>query len=256
MKFHHLSREEVKRANQLVYNRKLVQEYEQNPSIFEANRQQEIKNILRKISEKTLGGNFLDIGSGTGNLIRLGQHYFQVIVGMDLATKLVRQSKQLSPDLNLIVADADYPPFKNNTFNCVALYGTLHHLFDPAQTLRKSYYLLKPNGYLYTDHDPNYFFSRFYHLYYRIRYYNQAGFGSSEEEIAEFHHTQTNGINPELLKRELVKIGFQDVKICYRHTSNSHLSWLSRFFLVILQIFSYLIPLKSFYTHFYLIARK
>lgn len=256
MKFHHLSREEVKRTNQLVYNRKSVREYEKNPSIFEAGRQQEIKNTLKEISAKTHSGNFLDIGSGTGNLIKLGKDYFQLVIGMDMATELVKQTKQLNPGLNLIVADADYPPFKNNTFNCVAFYGTLHHLFEPAQTLRNSYDLLKPNGYLYTDHDPNYFFNRFYHLYYSIRYYKQAGFGSSEEEIAEFHHTQTNGINPELLKQDLAKIGFQNVNIYYRQTSNPRLSRLSLFFLVILKIFSYLIPLRSFYTHFYLIARK
>lgn len=256
MKFHHLSRQEVKRTNQLVYNRKTVQEYEQNPSIFEAGRQEEIRNVLKEISTATKGGRFLDIGSGTGNVIKLAREYFRVAIGMDIAPELLKQTKKLNPELNLLVADADYPPFKDNTFECVSFYGTLHHLFEPAETLEKSYYLLKPDGYLYTDHDPNYFFSRFYHLYYSIRYYKHTGFGSDEEEIAEFHHTQTKGLNPELLRQELLKAGFQNVEIHYRQTSNPNLSWLAQFFLVILRIFSYVIPLRSFYTHFYLIARK
>jgi ubiquinone/menaquinone biosynthesis C-methylase UbiE len=256
MKFRNLSYEQIKRANRLVYDKKDINEYEQNPSIFEPSRQEQIKSILAKISQKTGRDKLLDIGCGTGNIIKLGKDYFRFVIGMDSSINLLRQVKERNPELNLIVADADYPPFKNNTFDCITLYGTLHHLFNPAMTLVKTAPLLKTKGYLYTDHDPSYFFNRFYHLYYRFRYHNKPGFGSPEEEIAEFHNTQTSGINPELVKNKLYAAGFNEVKIHYRHTTNHGLSLLSRFFLVLVKLFSYVIPLRSFYTHFYLIARK
>ena len=258
----------IKKANREVYNTKSAEQYNQDhPSIFEANRQETIKDILNQISQKTsggtpphqnigCGGKFLDVGCGTGNLIKKGSAYFQTAIGMDAAINLLKQVKQTNPNLNLITADADYPPFKKGSFDCISLYGTLHHLFNPAQTIAVISSLLKPGGYLYTDHDPNYFFGRFYHLYYRLRHRNQPGFGSEQEELAEFHNTQTGGINPESLKAKLLHSGFQDVQVNYRHTTNPSLPILERLGLLMLKASSHLMPLKSFYTHFYIIGRR
>ncbi|MFH0889362.1 MAG: GNAT family N-acetyltransferase [Planctomycetota bacterium] len=244
----------VKKANRTVYNTKSVKQYDKNPSIFESSRQENIKSILNKISKKAGDDRFLDIGCGTGNIIKIGINYFRTVIGIDMADNLLKQVKQLQPEMNLIVADADYPPFKNNTFNCITLYGTMHHLFKPAETLLRISSLLKSGGILYTDHDPNYFFNRFYHLYYSLRYKHQHGFDSKEEDMAEFHHTRTAGINPELLKKVLLDNGFQDVQIYYRHTTNTSLKLPSRLVLYFLKIISRILPLRSLYTHFYLIA--
>ena len=260
---------DVKQANRSVYNAATVKQYERNPSIFEASRQEAIKNIITFISAKTPSpgqGKLLDIGCGTGNLVKIAHNHFQTVIGMDTAVNLLKQVKQANPNMNpapasrswvnLITADADYPPFKNHTFDCVSLYGTLHHLFNPAQTLAGISSLLKPGGYLYTDHDPNYFFNRFYHLYYRLRHRNRPGFGSEQTEIAEFHNTQTGGINAESLKQKLLQSGFQDVQIHYRHTTNPSLPMLERLGLLFLKASARLMPLKSFYTHFYIIGKR
>lgn len=256
-------RNTIKQANRSVYNAKTVKQYERNPSIFEASRQEAIKNIINFISAKTSGGlpagrhgKFLDIGCGTGNLVKIGNNYFQTVIGMDMAVNLLKQVKQANPEISLITADADYPPFKKNTFDCISLYGALHHLFNPSKTIAGISSLLKPGGYLYTDHDPNYFFGRFYRFYYRLRHRNRPGFGSKEEETAEFHNTRTGGINPKTLKEKLLNSGFQDVSVHYRHTTNPSLPMLERLCLLLLKASSRLVPLKSFYTHFYLIGRR
>lgn len=255
MKIPYLTAKAVRQANQKVYNRKTVEAYESNPSIFEHSRQQAIRNILSKLL--TPGSQlFLDIGCGTGNILRIARDYFRVVIGVDIATELLKKTKQCYPDLTFIAADAARLPFLSSTFDVVSLYGTLHHFYDTKPILRAIYSLLKPNGFLYTDHDPNYFFQRFYQFYYRHRWRHQPGFGSIEEEIAEYAHTQQAGINPEQLSRELLKIGFREVKIYYRHTSNPNLSLIEKIGLSFLKILSSIIPWKSFYTHFYLIAQK
>jgi len=246
----------IKKANRSIYNTKTVGQYEQNPSIFESTRQKSINDIIKQISQDTPNGKFLDIGCGTGNLTKTGINYFKTVIGMDMAINLLKQVKKANPGMNLITADADYPPFKKNTFDCISLYGTLHHLFNPGQTLASISSLIKPNGYLYTDHDPNYFFGRFYHFYYRLRHRNQPGFSSEQEEIAEFHNAKTSGINPESVKRKLLNSGLQNVKVNYRHTTNPSLSTIERIALFIIKASARLIPLKSFYTHFYLIGRR
>mgnify|MGYP001589363332 CR=1 FL=1 len=246
----------VKHANRSIYNAKTVEQYDQNPSIFEPTRQAEIKNIITFISAKTSGGTFLDIGCGTGNVLRIARQHFGLALGVDIAEKFLKEVKKLHPELDLIAADSNRLPFKNKAFDCISLYGTLHHLFDPAKTLGRITSLLKTGGYLYTDHDPNYFFGRFYHLYYRLRHHHQPGFGSRQEEMAEFHNTQTGGINPESLKAKLLHSGFQDVQVHYRHTSNPSLPMLERLGLALLKTSAHLAPLKSFYTHFYIIGRR
>lgn len=256
----------IKTVNREVYNAKTVAQYEENPSIFEPARQAGIKNIITFISAKIsagtpshqnpwCGGKFLDIGCGTGNVLKIARHHFGLAIGVDIAEKFLRQVKKLHPELDLIAADSNRLPFKNNAFNCISLYGALHHLFDPARTLGRISPLLKPNGYLYTDHDPNYFFNRFYHLYYRLKH-RSPGFGSRQEELAEFHNTQTGGINPESLKKRLLNSGFQDIQVHYRHTTNPSLPMLERLGLALLKASSRLIPLKSFHTHFYIIGKR
>jgi len=256
----------IKTANRAVYNAKTVAQYEENPSIFEPARQAGIKNIITFISAKIsagtpshqnpwCGGKFLDIGCGTGNVLKIARHHFGLAIGVDIAEKFLRQVKKLHPELDLIAADSNRLPFKNNAFNCISLYGALHHLFDPARTLGRISPLLKPNGYLYTDHDPNYFFNRFYHLYYRLKH-RSPGFGSRQEELAEFHNTQTGGINPESLKKRLLNSGFQDIQVHYRHTTNPSLPRLERLGLALLKASARLAPLKSFYTHFYIIGKR
>jgi hypothetical protein len=89
-----------------------------------------------------------------------------------------------------------------------------------------------------------------------VCYRGKPVFDSPQEELAEFHHTQTSGLNPETMKNTMEQAGFQKVMITYRHTTNPKLSLVYRFFLLFLKILSYILPLKSFYTHFYLIARK
>ncbi|MBI5778134.1 MAG: GNAT family N-acetyltransferase [Planctomycetes bacterium] len=266
----------IKTANRAVYNAKSVEQYEQNPSIFEAGRQETVKNIIARIAKQTsggtpphqnnlpdyavqtdwCGGKFLDIGCGTGNLVKKGSGYFPTAIGMDMAVNLLKHVKKANPEINLVVADADYPPFKNNTFDCVTLYAALHHLFNPVKTMGGVSPLVKPGGYLYTDHDPNYFFGRFYRFYYRLRYRGQPGFDTENEETAEFHNTKTGGINPESLKAKLLNNGFRDVQINYRHTSNPSLPLLARLGLLMLKASARIVPLKSFYTHFYIIGRR
>ncbi|MEW6027159.1 MAG: GNAT family N-acetyltransferase, partial [Planctomycetota bacterium] len=245
----------VKQANRAVYNVKTVEQYEANPSIFEPERQAEIKNIITFISAKTGKGIFLDVGCGTGNVLKIARSHFGLTIGVDIAEKLLKEVRKLHPELDLIAADSSRLPFKNSVFDCVSLYGTLHHLFDPSETLGRITALLKAYGYLYTDHDPNWFFGRFYHLYYRLRH-RSPGFGSKQEEMAEFHNTRTGGINPELLKKGLLTAGFRDVRVRYRHTTNPTLPVLERLGLLLLKTLSRLMPLKCLYTHFYLICRR
>ena len=160
------------------------------------------------------------------------------------------------PECFLIASDAENIPIESEAFNCVSCYAMLHHLLKHEKILGECYRILKPGGTLYTDHDPNYFLNRFYHIFYKIRYRNQPGFGSDLEELAEYHNSYSSGINPNQLKKILTKIGFSEVKIIYRMTDKANWTGIMKFIIPILKGLGKIIPAKSFFTHFAIIAIK
>lgn len=251
-----ITSETVKRANLEVYNRKVLEGYQENRSIFNPHRQQAIQAILRGLRERVGGGNYLDIGCGTGNLLNLARAFFEKPVGLDLARRLLAQVRRRSPNLVLAAGESERLPFQGNSFNVISLYAVLHHILDPSLTFQEAFRCLKTGGFLYTDHDPNYFFNRFYHIFYKLRHRSRPGFGSELEEIAEYHNTKRGGLNPDQLAGTLGEIGFRKVEVHYRLTDNEDLPFPALLSLRMMRWLSRLIPSRSLFTHFWIVAQK
>jgi ubiquinone/menaquinone biosynthesis C-methylase UbiE len=251
-----VSARQVKRANLSVYNRKTPESYEVNRSIFNPRRQGAIRQVLGSLAEKTGGGRILDLGCGTGNLLRLAQPIYRECYGLDLAWRLLALSRDANTGFRLASGESDRLPFHDGAFDVISLYAVLHHLLLSRPTFEEAFRCLRPGGWLYTDHDPNHFFSRFYHVYYRLRHRRRPGFGSEAEELAEYHNTQGGGLNPERLRAELLAIGFREVEVHYRNTDNRGLPVLVRLAVLAMRGASKVAPLRSLHTHFWLIARK
>lgn len=241
-------------ANRRVFDAKDFDQYESNPSIFEASRQAEIEHVLANAS---LGHDrMIDVGCGTGNVLRLAQKYFARCWGIDLSPKLLAELHRRQPELGLSSARADLLPFRSDDFDLLSMYGVLHHLVDHKSVFEECHRILKPGGVLYADHDPNYFFGRFYHLYYRMRHLNRPGFGTEDAEMSEWHHTRTGGLNPFALRELLLRAGFREVDVNFRITTNPALSLPFRVIRSMMRAVTKIYPFKSLYTHFWILARK
>ena len=247
---------QVREANRAVYNSKTIEDYDQNQSIFNPRQRQRIRGILEGLRDRTGGDRFLDVGCGTGNLIRIAGEVFPHAFGVDQAEQLLARVARRDAITGLSAAPAHRLPFATSTFDGVGMYALLHHLYDPLPALAEAHRVLKPGGILYTDHDPNRYFSRFYHALYRLKNGARPGFGTDLEDLAEYHNIHTSGLDPEALRRALVKLGFSDVEIRYRHSTNPGFAGFQAFAARCLEVMSRLIPLKSFYTHFMIFARK
>jgi len=248
--------EEIKRANRVVYNSVTPEQYNRNESIFNPERLKACRKILSAAADASGTECYLDIATGTGNLLRISQSIFDKCFAVDIGENLLVAIKDDFPEAFLAAADAENLPFKGNSFNCVSCYAMLHHLFEHKVLIQECFRVLKPGGTLYTDHDPNYFLNRFYHVYYKFRHRNKPGFGSEIEELAEYHNSYSPGINPENLKQQLIEAGFSEVKITYRVTDRTDLSGMMRVIVPLLRLITKFLPLKSFYTHFSIIAVK
>lgn len=246
--------ENVKRANREYHNSLDPEEYHENPSIFDEERQQQIRSTLEEISDAE--GGLLDVGCGTGNILRWGKEYFDRIVGVDISENMLDLAGENVPESQVCLTDASSLPFRDGTFQAVTFYATLHHFPAPEKFLIEGLRVLEPGGYLYTDHDPNYFLVRFYYPLFKLLYRGKEAFGSQEGDLAEYFHTQEPGINPEYLAKSLKEAGAEEVSINYRNTQNEQLSSGKAAIMSLLRPLSEMFGWKSFFTHFSIRAKK
>ncbi len=241
----------IRDANLKVFQSKNFDVYDKNESIFEDSRQRDIKSVLSRGT-----GTLLDIGCGTGNILRLGKDWFKRTIGLDVSHSFLRELHIRHGFKELAVGEADLLPIKSESIDFVSCYALLHHLFDHKNLFQEAYRVLKKGGILYTDHDPNYFFARFYSFYYRLRYLSKPGFENEETEISEWHNTRSSGLNPQFLEKQMYGAGFAKVQIGYRLTTNPGLGRMFKLARTIMKGTSKVIPAKSLHTHFYIIATK
>lgn len=266
-----ITQEQVEKANRRTYNEKDLEKYRRNESIFNRQQEKRLTDILAMLRDETGGHSFLDVGCGTGNLLDLARRIFPFCVGADQAEQMLvklrlsdlaeepQDSAEAGAKVNarlFVSASARHLPFADASFDVVGMYALLHHLYDPLPAFAEAFRLLKPGGMLYTDHDPNRYFGRFYHGWYRWRHRGRVKIGSADEDLAEYHNVYTDGLDPEKLAEGLRQLGFQSVTVRYRHSTSTDMSGFNRFIRLLLKGASRIAPLRSFYSHFMLFARR
>lgn len=207
--------------------------------------QQRIASIIQDLSVKSSGYWFLDIGCGTGNVLRFGSNYFQHAVGIDVSINLLKLANKQG--MQVIQADVLSLPFSPNIFDVVSAFSVLHHIYDYPLVLKGASRILKKDGFLYTDWDPQKCFDTNSNLVLRaygdILYVlgrlrllksideqlwgsevsrNMPDFRKDHPEfkdlhkLAEYHEQrekEERGLDPIGLKQTLLKVGFRTVDI-------------------------------------------
>lgn len=104
----------------------------------------------------------LDIGCGYGNIIRMSKDVFKFIIGIDISEITLNTLKKLLNckntllNIDLIVADVETMPFRQNTIDAVTAYSIIHHLPNINKSLTEIHRVLKLGGVLIAFHEPNY----------------------------------------------------------------------------------------------------
>lgn len=98
-------------------------------------------------------GKVLDIGTGSGDFIRLIQPVFGEnthITGIDPSEDALAEARRLNSSSNVefIKMEGEKLAFSNHSFDLVCLSNAMHHLADPAQTFSEMKRVAKPGGYL------------------------------------------------------------------------------------------------------------
>lgn len=134
---------------------KLAKRYDKQTSIFNDAYELTInksKNILKK------NDNILEIACGTG-IVTFGiADEVEKVTAIDISKEMIDVAKEKAEKMkveNIVfqVADGYNLKYKDNSFDVILLFNTLHIVKEPDTLLNEIYRLLKPKGYMLTVTD-------------------------------------------------------------------------------------------------------
>ncbi|WP_426736361.1 class I SAM-dependent DNA methyltransferase [Myxococcus faecalis] len=150
--------DQVIAANIEVHSR-LAAIYEKTEPHFRPENVRFVEGRLRELATKTQASKLLDLGCGTGFVIRIARQFVPEIHGVDVTAAMLAQVDRSGPAaIHLHQHDTGTFPAEPGTFDLVTAYSFLHHLYEVVPTLRTAANALRPGGVFYADLDPNYYF--------------------------------------------------------------------------------------------------
>jgi|GEM_PF-5602352 len=110
--------------------------------------------LQRLFKEMKGGGKMLDMGCGTCWYSINAARYGYDITGMDISGYAVKIGKKVGKGLgdeickkcDFLLGDAENPPFKEESFDCILYLNILEHLPDPETGIKEISRVLKPGG--------------------------------------------------------------------------------------------------------------
>jgi 2-polyprenyl-3-methyl-5-hydroxy-6-metoxy-1,4-benzoquinol methylase len=105
------------------------------------------QNRLEQVLLNKQRGRLLEIGCGAGTFLRMAQKHFEV-AGIDSSSYAIRNNCVPS-DCRLTLGDIEQSRLEPETYDVVVAFNVLEHLNRPADTIRKIFRALKPDGFFF-----------------------------------------------------------------------------------------------------------
>jgi ubiquinone/menaquinone biosynthesis C-methylase UbiE len=155
-------------------------------------------------------GDHLDVGSGTGELLRMVRaHYPFRSFGCDYTDKLLSIP---GAEIDTVDLNRDPLPYSDNRFALVTCIETVEHVENFRTVIREIYRVLQPGGFAVFS-TPNILNLRSRLRYLSSGFYNLFGPLASDESAI---HTTRGHINPVswfYLSHALLSTGFRDLRV-------------------------------------------
>lgn len=229
----------VVRAN-IEYHSRMARKYENDQPTYRPENIRRVRGILQTIARRasrrrrSRGGSLLDLGCGTGFILRMAAPYFRRVVGVDITPAMLEIARKNAKSAELVKADCGRLPFSCGEFDVVAAYGFLHHLKNPRRVVSEAHRVLRRGGIFYADQDPNRDSFRMLrrrpgaswglvaaaegfgvrHLERTLR--KKYGLSPGITRLAEYGRLVRPGFAEEELRRMLERAGFRKAEITYQ----------------------------------------
>jgi SAM-dependent methyltransferase len=115
--------------------------------VAEAPRERLWGRRLRKLLKHVGRGNLLDVGTGTGQFLKVAKPYFTHVTGTEVSQSGLEIARE---KYNLDVAQGELEEcnLPRESFDTITLFHVLEHVPDPTKTIALCHNLLKMNGIL------------------------------------------------------------------------------------------------------------
>lgn len=116
--------------------------------------QGEVNAAIQSLINEQNGGRFLDIGTGTGEMLHTFAAHFEHCEGIDLSHDMLnvaRASLEAGGFSNCHVRHGDLYslPYEENSFDMILIHQVLHYVDDVAGAIQEAARLLRPGGQLF-----------------------------------------------------------------------------------------------------------
>ena len=110
----------------------------------------ELTHILKATNPSTELSTILDIGCGTGNIVKTLKNEGYHVYGVDKSKFMVNHAKKMDQDLEVLHDDVMKPMcFEKNTFtHILCTYFTIYNFEDKVTFFSNCYHWMKPKGFL------------------------------------------------------------------------------------------------------------
>lgn len=224
-----------------IYHDYIADKYEHDPrvrmGIMHPNCGRRLEWLKERYNIQKGSSVVLNLGCGTGNLMKKSEEVFGFTVGMDISLNMLQQAKRYTN--RLIQGDALRIPLKSESVNLVFCIALLHHIYNLEGFFRYVYRILKSGGIFYSDYDPNRrffetitkvpFFSFFLSIYKKtsdkfIFTKKDKKTWKAVHDMAEYHEEFQQGLEAAEVASIAREIGFSQVK-CICHSDSPDLDY-------------------------------
>lgn len=148
--------DEITQAN-IEYHTKLAKHYDQEQPHYLPENVRRVNKILAELAYKYKGGMLLDVGCGTGFILKIAEKHFKHLAGIDITQAMLDRVDLSNGNVEVRLADSSKIPFEQETFDVCTSNSFLHHLPKLTPTLKEVFRCLKKGGTFYVDLEPNYY---------------------------------------------------------------------------------------------------
>lgn len=117
------------------------------------------ENWFKLLEPVEAGKSLLDVGCGTGLLLKAATRRNLKTFGLELSAEAIKLARENSPQSELIQGEGEHLPYADSQFDYVVCLGTLEHMADVSQGLRELVRVGNANAkFLIVLPNDNYFF--------------------------------------------------------------------------------------------------
>lgn len=149
----------------------------------------------------------LDVGCGIGQLTILLNDYSPNIVGVDLSIKNLHEMKKRYRNLELVIADAEFLPFKISSFDKVFAFGVLEHVPNPFSALNEIARCLRKQGKLTMLQ--TYRLDKYQMMFHKLLYLLRL----TKESVSSIEKEHINQFKPEIWEQQIKRCGLKLIAV-------------------------------------------